>query len=174
VERAQLALAKARHEFAARKVARNNELIVGKLLSGHEADELLTELKIALLEVRSVQAALRQRSIFSPVDGLVTERNTSQGEFVGAEPLLTIAVLNPLHAELIVGAEHFGKIRPNAKVWVTTDDYVSGEHLGTVAIVDQVIHAASLTFGVRIKLANDKSRLPAGLKCRVRFAKGGN
>jgi hypothetical protein len=36
-------------------------------------------------------------------------------------------------------------------------------------VVDPVIDAASGTFGVRLELPNSDYRLPAGLRCKVRF-----
>jgi membrane fusion protein (multidrug efflux system) len=41
--------------------------------------------------------------------------------------------------------------------------------MANVVIVDRVVDAASGTFGVRLTLSNPSNRLPAGLKCRVRF-----
>ena len=38
-----------------------------------------------------------------------------------------------------------------------------------VTVVDRVVDAASGTFGVRLELPNPDYRLPAGLKCKVRF-----
>jgi hypothetical protein len=35
--------------------------------------------------------------------------------------------------------------------------------------VDRVIDAASGTFGVRLQLSNPGNRIPAGLRCTVRF-----
>jgi hypothetical protein len=35
--------------------------------------------------------------------------------------------------------------------------------------VDRVVDAASGTFGVRLQLPNPGYRLPAGLKCEIRF-----
>ena len=174
VERAQLELAKARHAFANRKKDRNKDLIDKELLSGHEVDELLTELKIALLEVKRAKEDLSQRSIYSPVTGLVTERNISKGEFIGSEPLLTLVVLDPLYAEIVMSAEHYGKVKKGVSVVVTTEGYQSGEYTGKVKIVDQVIHAASATFGVRIELPNRKLSIPAGLKCRAQLTKETN
>ncbi len=49
LEHSILELAKARHEFAKRKVNRNKELINKELLSSYESDELMTELMIASL-----------------------------------------------------------------------------------------------------------------------------
>ena len=39
------------------------------------------------------------------------------------------------------------------------------------AVVDRVMDAASGTFGVRLELPNRDLKLPAGLKCTVRFGK---
>jgi hypothetical protein len=38
-----------------------------------------------------------------------------------------------------------------------------------VTVVDHVADAASGTFGVRLEMPNPDHRVPAGLKCRVRF-----
>jgi multidrug efflux pump subunit AcrA (membrane-fusion protein) len=37
-------------------------------------------------------------------------------------------------------------------------------------VVDRVVDAASGTFRVRLELANPGNRIPAGIKCAVRFA----
>ena len=169
LERAFLELAKARYEFAKRKVNRNKELINKELLSSHESDELLTELMIASLEVRKAEENLKQRSVYSPVDGIVKERNISPGEYVGIEPLLTIVVLNPLHAEVVMSAEYYGTIKKGTEVEIYTDDQETHVYSGKVIIVDQIVDAASSTFGVRIELPNSKLKLPAGLKCNIRF-----
>jgi len=169
LERAFLELAKARYEFAKRKVNRNKELIDKELLSSHESDELLTELMIASLEVRKAEENLKQRSVYSPVDGIVKERNISPGEYVGIEPLLTLVVLDPLHAEVVMSAEYYGTIKKGTEVEIYPDDQEDNVYSGKVKIVDQVIDAASNTFGVRVELQNSKLKLPAGLKCKVRF-----
>ena len=46
---------------------------------------------------------------------------------------------------------------------------VSGVYTARVKVVDPVIGAASGTLGVRLELPNADYRLPAGLKCKVRF-----
>ncbi len=46
------------------------------------------------------------------------------------------------------------------------DAPVGGSYPAKVVIVDQVIDAASGTFGVRVELPNPKLELPAGLKCQ--------
>jgi multidrug efflux pump subunit AcrA (membrane-fusion protein) len=41
------------------------------------------------------------------------------------------------------------------------------------AIVDRVVDAASGTFGIRLEIPNPGNRIPAGLKCKVRFSGNG-
>ena len=42
-----------------------------------------------------------------------------------------------------------------------------------VSVVDQVMNAASGTFGVRLELRNPNQVIPAGARCKVRFQKAG-
>lgn len=44
---------------------------------------------------------------------------------------------------------------------------ISGEYQAKVVVVDNVVDAASGTFGVRLKLPNPGNRIPAGFKCRA-------
>lgn len=46
---------------------------------------------------------------------------------------------------------------------------MGGRYEASVKVVDRVIDAASGTFGVRLQLPNPGYRVPAGVKCRVRF-----
>jgi len=46
---------------------------------------------------------------------------------------------------------------------------VKGPRQARVVIVDHVVDAASATFGIRLELPNPDNRIPAGIRCRVRF-----
>ncbi len=170
VERIQLDLAKARDELSSKKIDRNKELMQKQLLSGHETDELLTERKIATLEVAYAKENLRRRSIYSPVSGLITEKRISKGEYVGTDPLMTIVVLDPLHAEVVLSSAHYGEVQQGQKVKMIIDEQGGHSLDGTVSIVDKTIHAASGTFGIQVKVKNKGQKLPSGLKCLIQAA----
>ena len=102
-------------------------------------------------------------------DGVVVERHKSPGEYVGSEPILTLMRIDPLYVELIVPASKFGTIRKGMTAEVRLEAPVGGAYKATVSIVDPVIDAASGTFGVRLTLPNQSLKLPAGLKCDVKF-----
>ena len=169
LEKAAAELAKARVDFGKRKVERNEELYKKQLISIHEKDEMATELIISELQEKEALERLELRTIRSTIDGVVIERLGAPGEYVGEDPFLSIAKINPLNVEVVAPVEYVGTIRKGMEATVIPEASVGGEYVVRVIIVDQVIDAASGTFGVRLSLPNPKNKLPAGLKCRVRF-----
>ncbi|MCM2309627.1 MAG: efflux RND transporter periplasmic adaptor subunit [Sulfuritalea sp.] len=170
VEAANLELRMAQEEFGKRKVERNKELFSKELISANEKDEIETQTRIAGLEVKQQQQVLEQRSIRSPLNGVVVERFLGPGERVANEkPILRIAQIDPLNVEVIAPVELFGAIRPGMAADIRLDPLLSGVYKARVVVVDRVIDAASGTFGVRLELSNPGNKVPAGIKCRARF-----
>ncbi len=170
VEEANLSLRKAQEEFGKRKVERNKELFSKELISANEKDEIETQTRIAGLEVRQQQHVLDQKSIRSPLNGVVVERYLAPGERVSNEKILRIAQVDPLNVEVIAPVELFGAIKTGTTAEIRLDPLLPGVYKAKVVVVDRVIDAASGTFGVRLELANPGNRIPAGIKCKARFA----
>jgi tetratricopeptide (TPR) repeat protein len=78
--------------------------------------------------------------------------------------------LDPLHVEVVLPVSEFGTVDVGEPATVVPGAPVGGEHKATVSVVDQVIDAASGTFGVRLELPNPELKLPAGRECCVRFS----
>jgi membrane fusion protein (multidrug efflux system) len=171
VEAATVNLKAAQEDFGKRKVERNEELYKKQLISANEKDELETQTRIASLEHKQQQEVLAQRTIRSPLDGVVVERLLSPGERVGNEKILKIAQIDPLNVEVIAPVEIFGSIKPGMTGEVRFQPQLPGSFRAKVVVVDRVIDAASGTFGVRLELPNPGNKVPAGIKCRVRFLK---
>ncbi|MFT5376313.1 MAG: membrane fusion protein (multidrug efflux system) [Candidatus Latescibacterota bacterium] len=169
LEKIAVELARARVEFSSRRSARNEELYEDQLISVHERDELETEIQINKLQVEEAKEILAMRTIRSPVQGVVVERSRAPGESVGADPILTVARIDLLNVEVIAPVERFGSIVKGMRAEVRPEEAVGGVYIGEVMIVNQVIDAASGTFGVRVEIPNSEYKLPAGLKCKVRF-----
>lgn len=124
--------------------------------------------EIAKLEYERSVAILNQRSIRSPIDGVVVERKLSSGEYTYDQaPILVLADLNPLSVEVYLPTDDFPRIRVGMVASIHPSDPIGGEYAATVEIVDRVFDARSGTFGVRLKLPNPGYRIPAGLRCQV-------
>jgi membrane fusion protein, multidrug efflux system len=169
LERIALDLARAKVDFSGRRAARHEELVESQLVSVSTKDELDTETRINELQAADAAERLALRTVVSPVRGVVTERFRAPGEYVGQEPIVTIACLDPLNVEVIVPVERLGSIRKGMRAEVRPAPPVTGVYAGKVVIVDRVIDAASGTFRVRVELPNHDYSLPAGVKCQVSF-----
>lgn len=169
VNKALVGVAQARVEFAKRKLVRNEQLYKKKLISINDKDELETEIQLAELELVEAKERLDLRTIRSTINGVVVERLGSPGEYVGEEPFITVAQINPLIVELVVPDQYFGAIKVGEIAEVQIYEPVEANSSAKVIVVDRVIDAATSTFGVRLELPNPKLKLPAGVKCQVVF-----
>jgi len=172
-----------REEFGVRRYVRTEEMYKKELVPIKEMDEaetskLLAEIgvleaqenrRIAETDLERAKAALALRTIASPVTGVVTERLLAPGEFAKQAPILKIAQIHPLRIEVIAPVALLGRISTGIKAEIAPEAPVGGTHVAKVTVVDRVVDAASGTFGVRLELPNADYRLPAGLKCKVRF-----
>jgi RND family efflux transporter MFP subunit len=134
-----------------------------------ELKEALENQRLAELELKRAAAVVERMTIRSPVNGVVVERFLAKGEYVENQPVMKVAQINPLYVEVVATVDMLGAIRLGMRGEVRPEDPVKGVFPAAVTIVDQVVDAASGTFGVRLELPNPEYRLPAGLKCRVTF-----
>ena len=171
VESATVTLRAAQEAFGQRKVQRNEDLYRKELISASEKDELETQTRLATLERKQQEEVLALRTITSPLNGVVVERFLSPGDHISQEKILKLAQIDPLHVEVIVPVDLFGAIGTGMKGTVQIGAMPGGSYTATVKVVDRVIDAASGTFGVRLELPNPGNRIPAGMRCNVRFVR---
>lgn len=165
---------------------RNQTLLKKLAISVQDMDQLKTETRIAELQVRQekenkrlaeleylrAQSVVEQRTIRSPVDGVIMERYKFAGEYVSDEPVLRIAQLDPLHVEVIVPVNYMGHVKPGMQAEVASSAPGGEAYVATVIRVDRVADAASGTYGVRLSLSNPDYTVPAGMRCELSFLPG--
>ncbi len=131
----------------------------------------LSNRRLADLELNRTTAEVALRTLKSPINGVVVERYMHPGEFPKQERVLKLAQIDPLRVEAYAPVALLGRITVGMTGSVKPEDPVKGEYQGKVTVVDKVVDAASGTFGVRMEVPNPDMKLPAGLKCTVRFTK---
>jgi RND family efflux transporter MFP subunit len=178
--------AEARVELARKKWERADELQKKNFVSANARDEAQAEYRLATeqlraarenrrlaqLDVNRAREVLAQRSIKSPVNGVVVEVLLRPGELMSSnqkDPIMKIAEIDPLNVELVLPVSQFGRIKDGQRAEVLPEEPVGGRYSAQVEVVDRVVDAASGTFGVRLRLPNPGNRVPAGIKCRVHF-----
>ncbi|MCP4702377.1 MAG: efflux RND transporter periplasmic adaptor subunit [Gammaproteobacteria bacterium] len=173
----------ARYELSKRSEARVGELFKKKMISDLERDEAKTKTVVAKYEVKKARMdhriaqqeltrareVLKRRSIVSKIDGIVVDKFKSAGEYVDEQPVLKLAVVDPLNVEVIAPVSLFGSIKKGMRAKVMPEAPVGGDYMAEVIIVDSLVDAASGTFGIRLRLPNRDHAIPAGLRCQVEF-----
>lgn len=180
IERRKLELANKRNVLARKRKLSQRDFASKADLETAEvearvAQQLLQEARdsreVARIELERAKAMVELRILRSPVDGIVTERQLAPGEFVSEQkPVMTLTDVNPLHVEVYLPLESYGVVELGQQVPVSLQEPIGGDYLASVVVVDNVIDAASGTFGVRLELPNPEGRIPAGLRCNVNFS----
>ena len=100
----------------------------------------------------------------------MVERLRYSGELAAKEhPIAKIAQINPLRVEVFAPVALLGKVEVGQRAIVIPEAPMSRPLEASVTVVDKVVDAASGTFGIRLEVPNPGNRIPAGLKCKVRF-----
>ena len=183
---AELKAAASNHEFAQKKKIRTEDLYKQNFVSLQAADQAATEAQVAEMRLRQAregqrlaqqelakaQAQLAQRTIKSPLSGVVVERYLSEGERVEDKPVLKVATVDPLKVEVIVPASYFTRIKQGMTATVKPEMADVDTRTAKVVVVDRVIDPASNSFRVRLELPNPNNSVPPGLRCKVAFDMG--
>lgn len=177
----------ARVELAREKYRRRSELSLQNFISAQDRDDSLAEMKVAeadlveakdnrelsALESKRLEELLRQRTLVSPFNGIVTELLQNPGELAqtgeGARPILRMVQIHPLRVEVVLPVSAYDSIKRGTVAEVEAEAPSRSRHKATVQIVDKVVDSASGTFGVRLELPNPNGNILAGVKCKVSF-----
>jgi membrane fusion protein, heavy metal efflux system len=168
-------------EFAHQSTVRAEDLFKKKFISEQAVDKAHSEERVAaqkLAQAREqrqiwnrektlAQSQLAQRTLTSPISGIVAERYLSTGEHIENQSVARIVSISPLHVEVMVPAAHFGKIKNGMTATVMPELPDAQPVEAKVILVDKLIDGASNTFRVRLNLPNSDQSLPAGLRCKA-------
>lgn len=169
--------------YAKRKKQRIAGLFKKKVISAQEQDDAVTELALTRTELVQIKldkkknelklllakAGLEQKTIKSPIDGIVVQRYLMPGESVDNQPILQLAKIDPLLVEVVAPAHLFSHIKPGMSVEIRPDAPANSSYQATVSIVDRIIDAASGSFTIKLALPNPDDKLVGGTKCIALF-----
>ncbi len=181
---ADMLSAKAQKQYALKKARRASELTELRFVSSQareqaDAEAAVADMKLAqTIEQRAqasqelllARAQLMQRTIVSPLSGVVVDRYASVGERIENRPIMKIAQIDPLRVEVVLPSARFNTIKLGAVAKVVPDLPGAAAQTASVTVVDRVIDAASNTFRVRLTLPNTAQTVPAGVRCKVDFS----
>jgi RND family efflux transporter MFP subunit len=142
----------------------------------------------ALEEVRNRQGILLQRRseldlarqqlvdtvVVSPIDGGVSDKRASVGEFLAAgAPVVTLVKIHPLRLRLAVPEREAAGVRIGQPVLVTVEG-ASGEHRGRVARMSPAITEQTRSLTIEAEVPNEAGALRPGAFAKVDIVVAGD
>lgn len=178
---ADLASTRASHTLTRLNTERTRALRAGNLVSAQELDQAeaqLAQSNAALLTreaaVENAKVDLSRCSIFSPIDGIVIDRQTDVGKTVAASfnaPVLFIIAndLTRMQIHASISEADIGSVQVDQPVNFTVDAFPNRQFRGRVVQIRNSPKTESnvVTYQTIIEVRNDDSKLKPGMTANV-------
>ena len=121
-----------------------------------------------MAELQLAHKELNDATIRSPLDGTVSVRHVTRGEYIKAEmPIVTIVKSNPLRLQAVVPEVAVSSIRVNIPVALSIDAYPGRTFKGTISRVSPSLDEKARTLTVEATVDNADGALKPGLFAKV-------
>jgi multidrug efflux pump subunit AcrA (membrane-fusion protein) len=164
-----VAAAKAALSSAQSNVQANGTLGSNGLQSS-SIEQAKAQEQAALAQAQQERVLIAKAAIYSPIDGVVVNRNLNQGEYPGSRQLFTLQQIDPIFAILRGSGSQIAAISNGASATVDASDLQNAKLHGTVAGVLNQIAPGSTDFQVKVVLGNHDGRLRPGMAVVGRIA----
>ncbi|MEQ1860172.1 MAG: efflux RND transporter periplasmic adaptor subunit [Chthoniobacteraceae bacterium] len=165
---AELEIAQAEASLAATRNERITELSRTGKSTPEEVERARTEQAIKNAQVRRISAQIENRTMRSPVDGIVTEIKRDPSEAVSpTQPqVLTVVQIDKLVVNFFLPPARASKLKAGASATLDLLD-TPGKLAATVEFVSPVTDAASGTVRVKFVIENADGEHRAGSRCTL-------
>lgn len=167
-EVAKLAEARAFLDEQIREVRRIEGLVASKSLSRNQLDERRTLLEIARQRVAGAEAAVADRNIRAPFDGVLGLRSVSPGALVTPQTVITtLDDIATLRLDFPVPSMYLQRLRTGDKVTATAPALAGQRFAGEVIGIDSRVNPVDRSVRMRARIDNREMLLKPGMLLNV-------
>jgi membrane fusion protein, multidrug efflux system len=154
-------------------IARGHErLFKEKMGSEEKALEARTDLELTKIQFEAKQLALSEKTIKSPINGIVVKKYKQAGEMATQQtPLLEIIDIDTVDVTFYLAPALRKTVSEGQSIRVKVADLDGREFDGKVSFVDPRNDAGSGLVRVKVKIENKDHPIKAGMKCLATFGK---
>lgn len=163
-----------RREFVSKGM---DSLLQDKMVSQENALEKKTDLELARIQTSLALERLNEKTIKSPISGIVVKKYKEVGEGVDrVEKLFDIINIDKVYIQFYLdpGLMDSVKVGDRIPVRFSIPPASKVEHLAEVTFVEPRIDAASNLFRIKLIMENGNHEIKAGMQCTANFDKGAN
>jgi len=148
------------------------KLFKEKIGSQESALEKQTELELAKIQLEQAEVRLKEKTIRSPLSGIVVKKYKETGEAVDrVEKLVDVIDIDQVYVQFHLDPKFMETVKPDMEVPVRFAGLGGEKVIGKVSFIDPRIDAASVLFRVKVLLDNKDHKIKAGMRGVADFAK---
>ncbi|MBN2166973.1 MAG: efflux RND transporter periplasmic adaptor subunit [Marinilabiliaceae bacterium] len=168
MDKTQLNQVRSQYENAKYNFQQIDTLYQLKSISEQQYEQVKTNYEI---QKASYDNLLKNSTLISPVDGIVTGKYFENGEMYQGTPntqagkaaILTLMQINPIKAEVSIAQSYYNDVKPGMKAEITCDILTGQTFDGTISMVYPTIDANTRSFKVEIVINNNNEALRPGM-----------
>ncbi len=124
----------------------------------------------AQAQAQQIRVAIEKATIYSPIDGVVVNRNLNVGEYPGSRQIFTLQQVDPIYAIVQGSGAQIAHISVGAPANVTISDLGLQHYDGrVVGILNQIV-PGSTNFEVKVQLSNPQHLIRPGMTVQAGIA----
>jgi RND family efflux transporter MFP subunit len=108
----------------------------------------------------------RHVKLYSPIDGVVTNKGEEEGNLFTQTPILEIMQINRLKVKVHISEQYFTHVKVGTPVSISVDLFPGEAFEGSVSLLYPAIDPATRTFGAEITIPNGGHKLRPGMFAR--------
>ncbi|AET68005.1 RND family efflux transporter, MFP subunit [Desulfosporosinus orientis DSM 765] len=168
-------------DYAQTNYERNKALAEAGALPQSDLDAIHTQLKTAEAAYEQAnaglpgaqasldlaQSAVQDASIYSPLDGIITEKLINPGEMASpGVSMLTVVNMQEVLLQVSVPQDKVFQVKPGTPVEVFVDG-IDQKFKGTIDFISPVSDSTNNTFPVKVRIDNSSGLLRVGMIARI-------
>ncbi|MGE0030495.1 MAG: efflux RND transporter periplasmic adaptor subunit [Steroidobacteraceae bacterium] len=162
--------ARAAYQEAERQLKRQQELAERQLISASQIDTQRAARDAALARMNVVRAALSDRVITAPFDGVLGLRQVSPGSLVTpGTPIATLDDISVIKLDFSVPERFLAVLARGQEIAAHSDTYPGRAFAGSVTSVDSRIDPVTRSVAVRAEIPNPERLLRPGMLMTVQL-----
>jgi HlyD family secretion protein len=131
-----------------------------------------TQVEASRAQVRQLETAIAQTSLYAPYDGVITSRYLDLGAFAGPnQNILQISQVDTVYVNANVPDDELSYVRRGTPVTFTTSSLPGATYTGRVFDVNAVPTQGTLSYRARLVQQNPGDRLRGGMLVTVQVRK---
>jgi membrane fusion protein, multidrug efflux system len=141
-----------------------------KMMSKEAVLEKQTELELAKIQLRQAEVAFKEKTVRSPIKGIVVKKYKEAGESVDrVEKLVDVVNIDQVYVQYYLEPKLLTAIKVDQVIPVHFPVIAGGKFEGKVSFVDPRIDERAVTFRVKVLINNPGHVIKAGMRGHADF-----